>query len=233
MGVSKPQIDLLPWDPDSSEHVERLYQQRRACGWNKQAVEEWRSLQRDGKIALHWVVLPASDPSTASKLNVHTTAWPAESTTISDSCTNFGGKPRIPHPERVFVPVGHISLDSENEDPEQADAIRGIYRISSFYISTALQSAGIGGATMDAIERYPGKKERWEAKMADGIVEPPKVQNANVKQFSNQDWYTRRGYEVSGYRDKMWSETDSKGTVWYLTQVKMRKDIKGSSFHDN
>lgn len=56
MGVAKAQIVLLPWDPDSPSHVERLYQQRIACGWNKEAVEGWRQLQREGKIALHWVV---------------------------------------------------------------------------------------------------------------------------------------------------------------------------------
>lgn len=56
MGVANPQIVLLPWDPESPEHVDRLYQQRIACGWNKQAVEGWRELQRAGKIALHWVV---------------------------------------------------------------------------------------------------------------------------------------------------------------------------------
>jgi hypothetical protein len=208
MGVARPQIVLLPWDPDSTEHVERLYQQRIACGWNKEAVEEWRDLQRTGKIALHWVVrLPSSnhrhvinnlqvlsetDPSSTSKVTIHTTAWPAESTPILDCCSNFGGKPRVPSPSRKFIPVGHISLDSENEDPNAADPSRGIYRISSFYISTALQSAGLGGAAMDEIEslataeplnartltlgtaakEYVGRKEKWEALKAEGKVEP-------------------------------------------------------------
>lgn len=209
MGVTKPQIALLPWDSESLEHVERLYQQRIACGWNKQAVEGWRDLQREGKIALHWVVsfpfsraqhviltsiqvLSETDPSISSKLTIHTTTWPAESTPISDSCSNFGGKPRVPNPARKFIPVGHISLDSENEDPNAADPSRGIYRISSFYISRALQSAGLGRAAMDEIEslataeplnartltlgtaanEYVGKKEKWEALTADGQVEP-------------------------------------------------------------
>ena len=73
MGLAKPQIDLLPWDPNSKEHVERLYQQRVACGWNKDAVDKWCGLQRDGQIALHWVVSPLlylhvilSDPQSRS-----------------------------------------------------------------------------------------------------------------------------------------------------------------------
>jgi hypothetical protein len=209
MGVERPQIALLPWDPESLEHVERLYQQRIACGWNQDAVEGWRDLQRAGKIALHWVacfpfsvtpyhvidsiqVFSKNDPSVTYKLAVHTRAWPAETTPISDSATSFGGKPRAPNPSRSFIPVGHISLDSEDEDPEAADATRGIYRISKFYVSTALQSAGLGRAAMDEIERlatseplnaktltlgtvasdYVGKKEKWEALKADGIEEP-------------------------------------------------------------
>jgi hypothetical protein len=57
MGVAmKTQISLVAWDPDSPEHVERLYQQRVACGWNKQAVESWRQLQREGMMAIQWVV---------------------------------------------------------------------------------------------------------------------------------------------------------------------------------
>jgi hypothetical protein len=210
MGLSKAQIVLIPWDPDSPEHVERLYQQRIACGWNKQAVEGWRVLQRAGKIALQWVVSPLfelsrdkqltplikvlseSDPLITTKLSIHTSAWPAESMPISDTAASLGGKPRIPNLSRTFIPVGHISLDSENEDPNAADASRGIYRISSFYISTALQSSGLGRAAMDEIERlavseplnaktltlgtvaneYEGKKEKWDAFREEGRVEP-------------------------------------------------------------
>ena len=68
MGLAKAQIGLVPWDPDSPEHVERLYQQRIACGWNKQAVEGWRVLQRAGKIALQWVVSPLFEVSRDKQL---------------------------------------------------------------------------------------------------------------------------------------------------------------------
>jgi hypothetical protein len=50
-------VILLPWDPESPKHVERLYQQRIACGWNSQAVDEvWRDAQRTGKKAIRWIV---------------------------------------------------------------------------------------------------------------------------------------------------------------------------------
>jgi hypothetical protein len=49
-------VDLIPWDPESSEHVERMVQQRIACGWKYDVVEKWKPLQREGRIALQWVV---------------------------------------------------------------------------------------------------------------------------------------------------------------------------------
>ena len=56
MEAQNRQVILLPWDPDSAEHVERLYQQRTVCGYNMERVEGWRGLQRAGKMALQWVV---------------------------------------------------------------------------------------------------------------------------------------------------------------------------------
>jgi Acetyltransferase (GNAT) family len=137
-------------------------------------------------------VISKTDPAISSKLSVHTSAYPRESTSIPDSATSLGGKSQIPDPSRTFIPVGHISLDSENEDPNAADPSRGIYRISSFYISRALQSLGLGRAAMDEVERmatseplnaktltlgtvaneYEGKKEMWEAMREEGRDEP-------------------------------------------------------------
>ena len=142
--------------------------------------------------SIPYQILSESDPSRPTKLSFHTGAWPAESTPISDTAATLGGKPRAPNSSRTFIPVGHISLDSENEDPNAADASRGIYRISNFYISTVLQSAGLGRAAMDEIERlavseplnaktltlgtvaneYEGKKEKWDALREEGKVEP-------------------------------------------------------------
>jgi hypothetical protein len=49
-------VILVPWDPDSTEHAQRLYDQRVACGWKQEKIELWRALQREGKMAIHWVV---------------------------------------------------------------------------------------------------------------------------------------------------------------------------------
>jgi hypothetical protein len=54
--TSRPEMILIPWDPESLEHVQRLYQQRVACGWYEQDIESWRDRQRSGAIALQWIV---------------------------------------------------------------------------------------------------------------------------------------------------------------------------------
>jgi ribosomal protein S18 acetylase RimI-like enzyme len=120
-----------------------------------------------------------------------------------------------------------------NPDPDAADPSRGIYRIASLYISTALQSAGLGRNVMNEVERmakkapfnaniltlgavaneYEGKKERLEAF---GREEPP---------VSLQDWYTRRGYFVYKIHPNLWSETDKHGNEHWVTHVSMKKNI--------
>lgn len=77
----------------------------------------------------------------------HVKAWPLEAKPIADTATSLGGKPREPSPAYTFTPVGHISLAARSD----GDGTES-YSISTFYISTALQSGGLGRAAMDAIE---------------------------------------------------------------------------------
>jgi GNAT superfamily N-acetyltransferase len=49
--------------------------------------------------------------------------------------------------------VGHIALDTEYETEKfRGDDREGLYWISTFYISHALQNCGLGRAAMDVIE---------------------------------------------------------------------------------
>lgn len=54
--LQRQSVILIPWDPNSTKHFERMVAQRVACGWKQDYVEGWRQLQREGKIGLHWIV---------------------------------------------------------------------------------------------------------------------------------------------------------------------------------
>lgn len=57
MSEQEPKVELIPWDCESVEHVERMYQQRVSCGWRSDEVRErWVELTRAGNKALYWVV---------------------------------------------------------------------------------------------------------------------------------------------------------------------------------
>jgi hypothetical protein len=78
----------------------------------------------------------------------HVKAWPLEAKPIADTATSLGGKSRTPSPANTFIPVGHISLEADSDGDDRTVS----YGVSTFYISTVLQSGGLGGAAMDAIE---------------------------------------------------------------------------------
>lgn len=54
----RPQLLLIPWDTASPSHVQRLVDQRIACGWDYDDVERWRALQDSGKLNTSWLVSP-------------------------------------------------------------------------------------------------------------------------------------------------------------------------------
>lgn len=230
----RPQVRLIPWDPESDDHIKRIYDQRIACGWKSDEIESWRPLQREGKMTIQWVVLPPSSANTATLLATHTARYPIESTQIFDSATSFGGEPRNPDPMKSFIPVGHISLDTVNPySLELADPTRGIYCISTFYISSPLQSAGIGRATMDVIERTASdapinakvlalntlaKEQYLRLDMWEALDMP-------VPKVATQEWYERRGYQAFDWHEKGFKHVDKKGREWWLKDVFMRKDV--------
>ncbi|KAK8021609.1 hypothetical protein PG990_006747 [Apiospora arundinis] len=125
----KPAIILVPWDPDSPDHVERMRVQRVACGWKQDGAESWRPLQREGKIGLHWIILSPSHPDTASRLAAHKAQFPSEAAPLRDSSRSILGRGHTVPPEiaadgDMFVPVGHISLDGWHDEPSPRDVRR-------------------------------------------------------------------------------------------------------------
>jgi len=233
---SKPQVLLIPWDSASPEHIERLVQQRITCGWDQEAVQRWKEAQESGKLNLQWIVLADSDPEKYARLLKHTKAYPQEQEPLVDSAISYGAKPRIiPLPQKTFIPIGHICL-GRITDYEALGFMKkeeGLYWISNFYISRALQGGGLGGAAMDTVENIaiseplcakslglnainkndPGREEKYKAL---GLTIPP---------FSNQEWYERRGYKVYYTMENNFSKVDSAGKTWYWNAVYLKKKI--------
>ncbi|KAK9235729.1 hypothetical protein V1525DRAFT_409194 [Lipomyces kononenkoae] len=227
-------VVLIPWDPNSSEHRQRLYEQRVACGWKSDMIEHWRPLQSDGKMAIQWVVLSDDDPDRDNKLVQHIIHFPSEKESILDSASSFGGKPRaLPDAPRSFIPVGHISLDSENADPSLADPSQDLYCISTFYISKALQGNGLGRAAMDAVENMAGNEPLCAKALAlDTIArefhrdeKPWKAFGIPHPVVTNQDWYERRGYEVYKRVEQNYEQLDLSGELWHIPAVFMKKNV--------
>ncbi len=98
-------------------------------------------------------ILSEDDPQKEFKLGQHVMQHDNEKIHLMDTATSLAGKPRTTRRLAEFIPVGHISLDFYNEDPSLADPSKGIYYISTFYVSRALQGGGLGRAAMDAIEK--------------------------------------------------------------------------------
>lgn len=56
-------IELIPWDPESTEHIDRMIDQRVQCGWAAHLVKDtWTEWQRSGMRSLFWLVSPPSSP---------------------------------------------------------------------------------------------------------------------------------------------------------------------------
>lgn len=49
-------VELIPWDPDSDTHAQRLYEQRVACTWDQDLIDEWKVKVRDGNKFFYWIV---------------------------------------------------------------------------------------------------------------------------------------------------------------------------------
>ncbi|KAH8668734.1 hypothetical protein BX600DRAFT_460608 [Xylariales sp. PMI_506] len=229
-------VILVPWDPDSIEHIERLRQQRIACGWKVDWIDKWRELQRTGQIGLHWIVLTPSHPDTASHLQKHATKFPSETTPLQDTCRLVLSRPHTPDPElSSFLPVGHISLDAVTSEPElETSASAGIYTITAFYVSEAIQNVGLGSAALSICERLAVSAFGARTITLDTIgneecrPENPRriAMNKPIPTGpTNEDWYTRRGYKAYLRKDNAWFDIDPTGKKWGVTAVFLRKEL--------
>ncbi|KAF3767624.1 hypothetical protein M406DRAFT_233774, partial [Cryphonectria parasitica EP155] len=188
-------VELIPWDYESPEHIERMYLQRLDCGWRSEEVrEKWTKLGRDGQKTLYWV----------------------ESQPIHDTAPTHWHLPRTPtnHP---FHPIGHIALDLRPDQDRQlglssssSSSTDGdtIVWVAGLYVSHTLQAGGFGREVMhlaETIAAQPPLNGRWV--VLDTMSREQQLSSTFVKRIylaqgkpaptvAIQDWYERQGYEV-------------------------------------
>ncbi|KAM0188838.1 hypothetical protein ACHAPI_010349 [Fusarium lateritium] len=197
-------LSLVPFDPTSEDHVNRLYGQRVQCGWDKQRVEGWREKQTSGSKSIFWITLRPEDPETRKLLQLHFDSFPEDQAPLMDTAESLRAKPRTPTHTKIY-PIGHISLDDSDEKSSGITLDlpkEGVYWIKTFYVSLALRSKGIGRAAMDIVEHmaidYPLCAKTLALDTAEKEMQKRLYRESNGKEIgiANQDWYKRRGYRL-------------------------------------
>ncbi len=54
--MTREKVELIPWDPENETQYKRMYDQRVACGWRIDEVEEWKQKQIRGVKVHYWIV---------------------------------------------------------------------------------------------------------------------------------------------------------------------------------
>ncbi|KAJ5128583.1 hypothetical protein N7448_002300 [Penicillium atrosanguineum] len=228
--ASKTNVALIPWDAKSEAHRRWLYKQRVLCNWDWEKVEgEWKEKQIKGEKCMYWIVRQFND---SEGTDSHSDDCEE---VLHDTADSINGVPRKPSQE-IFVPIGHISLDSKNKDAEMVGLeipSEGVFWIKSFFILQSMQGQGTGRAAMDAVEDMASREPLCaQSLMLDTVTSKHQMREdfamstyGAVPKIANQDWYGRRGYipikTVPNYYD-VW---DANGDRWDIEIVFMRKKV--------
>lgn len=75
--MSRPKgIDLIPWDAESRQHIDRLRSQRKQCGWSWDKVDgPWKESQLNGTKVLYWIAF-ADEKERREDVEKHISRYP-------------------------------------------------------------------------------------------------------------------------------------------------------------
>ncbi|KAJ4151154.1 hypothetical protein LMH87_011869 [Akanthomyces muscarius] len=199
-------IALIPWDPASDAHAERMTTQRHACGWDVDQVPYWQKKVAAGDKLLFWIVLSGRGDE-EELLAKHRAGSAAEIAPLRDTAARVGRTDRTPTADE-FLPIGHIALDEYPMRNVLFGLPAATLWIKSFYISKAIQSGGLGRKAMEQAEAMAAAApfhsaalaldtthQAWQRRMTSqslyGTDEPP-ADAPSIR--TNQAWYTRQDY---------------------------------------
>ncbi|KAI1324008.1 hypothetical protein F5Y16DRAFT_412275 [Xylariaceae sp. FL0255] len=226
-------IELIPWDHLSVNHVERMYDQRIACGWRADEVQSWVKDAKKGGRIFYWAVLAKDVGDREELLGGHIRENPKEAAPLRDTATEIRLIPRQPTGVE-FTPIGHVALaiHSAEEDGELGLPSPGTVWVHQLFISSVLQGGGYGAATMAQVEAVATREPMNATTMAldtlAKVVETESgdisLQDAGVLVTSKEDWYSRLGYRTYKLGPGYNYPTEN-GKHIQLKVAYMRKDI--------
>lgn len=148
-------IALVPWDPASDSHADRMTTQRHACGWDVDKVSHWRERVTAGDKLLFWVVLSSGDGNDAAEalLAKHTSECAAEKGLLRDTAARVGRTARKATGD-AFIPIGHIALDEYPARNVLFGLPPATLWIKSFYISKYVACEFRGTRNMNGKGNY-------------------------------------------------------------------------------
>lgn len=229
-------IELIPWDPSSPEHVQRMYDQRVACGWRADEIPQWVDAAKKGEKLFYWAVFSDAVPDREALIKKHVEAYPKEAIPLKETAAEIRLVPRQPTLAE-FTPIGHVAvaIHKPEEDERLGLPPTGTVWIHGLYISRALHGGGFGAGTMSKTEAIATQSpmnakivaldtlskeaqtvpETREILYGNGRIPEPKV--------PNEDWYVRLGYEVFGRGDNIYVTLSKEGDAAPINVVYMRK----------
>ncbi|CAJ2513549.1 Uu.00g016680.m01.CDS01 [Anthostomella pinea] len=200
-------VDLVPWDHSSPEHVERMYDQRVACGWRADEVASWVEYAKKGGRIFYWVLFSDALPDREVLLKKHVEDYPKEAQPLRDTAPEIRLVPREPT-AKEFIPIGHVALDihSAEDDASLGLPSPGTVWIHGLYISYALQGGGYGTGAMSKVEALAAQEPMNATTTALDTVSKETVDDPDIVRALNEEltspvtskegWYRRQGYEV-------------------------------------
>ncbi|KAI1763660.1 hypothetical protein GGR53DRAFT_497035 [Hypoxylon sp. FL1150] len=233
-------IELVPWDHMSPEHVQRMYDQRVACGWREKEVPLWVEAAKRGGKGFYWALLSDAVPDREKLLEKHIETYPKEAAPLRDTAAEIRLVPRQPT-NAEFVPIGHVAVDihEPEEDAKLELPPTGTVWIHQLYISRALHRGGFGAGTMAKIETLATQTPMNAKIMAlDTISKEMQTVPAfrdvlygkgegriPLPAISNEDWYTGLGYTAFKREKNAFTSEPKQGLSVSIDIVYMKKAI--------
>ncbi|GAA6056759.1 hypothetical protein JCM3770_006118 [Rhodotorula araucariae] len=216
-------IELVAYNPEAAREVAELQRQRVLCGWGLHNVELWGEQVRRGVKNLYWI-------------------WPTDRASYTvPSFEPMNYDPSVagpPPPDPSFAPIGHVSIDWEDYDPEEdtlCDRAKGVCTLASFFILLSEQGKGLGSLVMNEMEAMAVRDLAATAitlNTVDGeFAAQPWWWERQGLPFSaktriNERWYERLGYTAYKRAVPRYPAKAVDGEDILLEAVFMRKELQ-------